>query len=51
MEVKSYNGNATPIPTLLCVNHTDVNGEFYEYDKAEAIPIDKVAISLSRADR
>ncbi len=51
VEVKSYNGNATPIPTLLCVNHTDVNGEFYEYDKAEAIPIDKVAISLSRADR
>lgn len=47
----AYNGNATPIPTIRCVNHTNVDGEYYENTDSTDVPIDKIVATLLRADR
>ena len=51
VEITAYNGNATPIPTIRCINHTNVDGEYYANKHATDVPIDKIAKTISRADR
>ena len=51
VEMTAYNGNATPIPTIRCINHTNVDGEYYENTDSTDVPIDKIVATLLRADR